>query len=546
MAAFWWPTPLLIALVAALQWIAWSPLETHAGSGFDSGIFAYCGRALAAVGSVYAACTDNKPPGIFLINAFASTFADAADDWRPIWSLAVVAQVAAWLGVVALLRPLLGARAWVAAAVGVYSLFVIYDGVVTVEIFSLPLQILVATVCLQAGRGARGAGWRFGVAGGALAILFLLRANHIGVGVLVAGSLWHTARQQSVRRAVVGVLCAIGGGITVAAGVLAASGGLEALDGMLTFAIRQNAAYSAATVSARIAAGVSNLMWVTVLVSPIAAGCLFVLDPAAVLIRGKRLMREGLLPMLLLWLLGELALSAVSGRRYPHYAQLQLIPTLLVLAVVLAGLLERHGVRETAEGTGRPWAIGRAAVFSLVLPSLLLLPSILPTIRAFASPNSPDRALRNFTVRLASRLDSLGASDGGVFLWGAPPAVYILLGTGAPVRHISSVALTTPGFSTDAYVREVVQCLEGSRPLLIADGYDGTQLGMSAGPTPVPSFTAMPLLDTLRAYVRSAYVREGLVSGTGVALWRRRPAERGAGRGPTARDCRPVRGQWRL
>lgn len=121
---------------ALLLFVHWSPFESGSGSGFDSGVFVYCARALRSSGDLYGYCTDNKPPGIFLVYALADSAPKRLGVWVAIWILAWAAISFTWIAVARLLGRDLGGRAWVVALLGVFSTYAIIDGAVTVEVCS--------------------------------------------------------------------------------------------------------------------------------------------------------------------------------------------------------------------------------------------------------------------------------------------------------------------------------------------------------------------------------------------------------------------------
>lgn len=551
---------LIGAVIAFLQYEHWPPGEQHMGSGWDSGIFAYCGHVLAETHRLYAYCTDNKPPGIFLLNALASMLSHDTRDWRAIWIFAWLAQTLAWVGVGVLASH--GGKSrygWLVAGVGAVSTFQVVDGAATVEMFSLPMQVVVAwaayhllmrpnvrTVLVAS------------IAGLAIGGLFAMRTNNVASGILIAG-VCVLAFVRGERRHAAGIV--LGGIVGTAIWVLVTlyfSGGGEALNGAMEFTLAQGVNYLGTNRESRLVAAGSNLVWSASLFlsfagvillerSAAARRELFIGSPpvSSPLLSMREAARDPWVLLLGLWLVFEIAFSTASARRYPHYAQMLLVPMAIFLGELLS-VRSLHAARTEAGDTDDSDGWGSFARTLLVVVGCLA--AVLPNARAQTKRYSEGVSERVYARRIADTLAAEGASREGVFLWGAPPAIYLFLGNAAPVRHIAPLTLATPGFSRPEYFTETMSCLAGSAPLYIVDTFDQSQIGLHRAEVPWPLLEETPGLVMLRDFIKRHYEFDRYFVSNRTALWRRRSSVIAMhdSSGVVARDCRPHPDSWKL
>ena len=551
---------LLGAVIAFLQYEHWPPAEQRMGSGWDSGIFAYCGHVLPETHRLYAYCTDNKPPGIFLLNALASMISHDAKDWRAIWAFAWLAQTLAWVGVAVLASH--GGKSrygWLVAAVGAVSTFAVLDGAATVEIFSLPMQVVVAWAAyhLLMRPGVRTV-WVASIAGLAIGGLFAMRTNNVASGILIAG-VCVRALMRRERLHAAGIV--LGGVVGTAVWVLVTlyfSGGVEALRGALEFTLAQGVNYLGTNRESRLVAAASNLVWSSSLFllfagvillerSAAARREVFIGSPpvSSPLLSMREAARDPWVLLLGLWLIFEIAFSTASARRYPHYAQMLLVPMALFLGELLS-VRALHSARTEVGDSEANDGWGSFARTLLVVGGCLL--AVLPNARAQTQRFSEGVSARIYARRIADTLAAGGASREGVFLWGAPPAIYLFLGNAAPVRHIAPLTLATPGFSRPEYFTETISCLAGSAPLYIVDTFDKSQIGLNRAEVPWPLLEETPGLVQLREFIKRHYQFDRYFVSNRTALWRRRSSVIAMhdSSGVVARDCRPNLNSWRL
>jgi hypothetical protein len=537
----WWLDASLAAVVALLSAVLilfhWSPLEASVGSGFDSGVFAYCARALRLTGDLYRFCTDNKPPGIFLVYALADSASVSVGVWPAVWCLAWISISLTWVLVARILRPALGSRSWLLAIVGVFSTYLIIDGTVTVEVFSLPFQILVLVSAARMFKSQESLLWT-ALGGAASVMLFMLRANNVGASVLLLLGVAHLlmfsgSRMLSLRHAIAMTV----GGVFAGVVVMFLAGGVSAVTGLVDFAIQQNRGYSSAQQSSRVAAALSGVAWAFTLLPMFMVGTAVSVREVDVpnVLRG--LLKDPWSRATLVWLLAEVVFCAVSARRFPHYAQLLLVPSTVVCGQILSRFWQvADRVQKSAP------SLKSVLLLCLITCASGLL-AVAPVIRQEARGESDERVTRRYFTRLTNEARRLGASSGGLFLWGLPPVVYLSLGVSSPTRFISPVTLATPSFSRAEFFDETVECLAGTMPSIILDGFDATVLGLNRGPSAVPNLVELPAFAKIRAFVLANYTYEQRLAGTEVGIWKRLGNVKPHGNG---RDCRAKQGTWSM
>jgi hypothetical protein len=179
-AKYWLIT--LLLLLSILPLLPASPLIQHTPPR-DPGIFLYIGSRLLHGDVPYRNVWDDKPPMIFLINAFG-LWISAGSRWG-VWILEVFSSLAAvWLAFTVLKRSF----GITAAALGILSgltilLLTLLGGNYT-EQYAIPFQFASIFLLVEAER--REKAWPAFVCGIALGFIFFLRQNLISVGAAIA------------------------------------------------------------------------------------------------------------------------------------------------------------------------------------------------------------------------------------------------------------------------------------------------------------------------------------------------------------------------
>ena len=183
---------IFIAMLVALVLLQANPLTTYPTR--DGGIFAYVGHIIREGKLLYIDAWDNKPPGIFYLNAFALWL--GRDTRWGIWVLEFIFLFgAAWFGYRAmqsLWNPLAAA---LATALWLWALHKPLSGGNYTEEYSLLFNFLAIFAFTKSIQKPRRAIYDLAI-GFSLALSFYFRANNIGIpvsiilawlGILIAG-----------------------------------------------------------------------------------------------------------------------------------------------------------------------------------------------------------------------------------------------------------------------------------------------------------------------------------------------------------------------
>lgn len=209
----------------------------------DSGTHLYIGQRIWEGGIVYVDVFDNKPPLIYWLNAFA---VGIAGRWG-VWTISFIAVAsAAWLSARLLTRAFGAAIALVVTTMWLLAYFqLINDGDMTEE-FTLPLQFACLYLAWLSETTHQGKyGWRGFWIGVFVGFIFFLKANAFGVGIAIGlYILLHALAKRDGRGALKNFAPMVGGGILVAALVLAVLFWQGALTGFFDVILHYNFIYA--------------------------------------------------------------------------------------------------------------------------------------------------------------------------------------------------------------------------------------------------------------------------------------------------------------
>ena len=466
------------------------------GPSLDAAVFSHMGGRLLDGIAPYVGSWDHKPPGIYL----ASAVAQAALGWLGPWTAAWLLSLAASVGLGAAVAAVLGrldVAGWprALAAAGATILASHYLLALGGGLTETPAAALAAWALVLAVRPGSRAG--LGAVGALVGISLLFSPQLLPAGLAVLGLALFPRPAGPWTAA------------TIALGVcvpLAAVAAWLALVGALPAAADAVIAYSSGY---RASAGAYGSTLAAPVVAWTTLASLFLVAPAllgAATLTVASQPRRAVVIASLLWVGASLALFAVQGRFYAHYA----IPLAVPLGV-LAGL-GLHRVRESLQHAGRA---GSRAV--IVLPLVVTLAiSVVTGALSTAMQIAPvaDRSARMEAV--AERLRDLPA--GNLLVWGNEPRLYDLSGRVPATRFSYLYPLTTPGYSTAAQIDEVARQLAVDPPTVVVDA--GSVAPGQPGFLPLlidrPITTDgrdLDLLDPLRNFVAERYELVATVAG---------------------------------
>lgn len=533
--------------VVATTGSSWPILVDPGPQGYDAGIFEYCGRALRASGALYHVCVDQKPPVVFLINALGSALptVNGAQEF----AMVLLGQLVGWslIGVV-LLRTVGTVVALLTVSSLVPATVHILEAGNTVEAFSLIFQAAILLATVQFSKARNPAPALLGLAIGSLAaFLVLLRPNHFGVLVV---PLLVLARCSDPTKSLLKFIgfATFAGSMTMLALILLA-GGNTAIPDFARYVLEYGVAYSRLEGGGRLFAAISISLNAVAPLAPVALAASFFAyagTPVRESVK-KSPTKEGIpVYAVIAWLVMEIALASVSGRRYPHYSFMLVAPIALLLGRIWHDAVRRGTTSGQAEIASYPsrQTLG-ALVFAIVVP-LQLLPTLkwkLEDVRSGVSYSAN-------ALRIADSLRTLGADTSGVFVWADGPAINAILNSASPTRYVVQLALGTRGFTTEAMVQEFHECLRGASPRFIVEGRQNSSTPLLKNGDPTTGFfQEVVSLDGVRSWIFENYEMIGVVGPWRYRLWRRneitlQPASEQGNTAPV--DCRPRPGQWSL
>lgn len=426
----------------------------------DSGTFLEIAQRVLDGGIPYRDAWDHKGPAIYYIDALA--LAISAGRFWGLWALELGSlALASVLGFETLRRgygtraALFGSGLWLLSAIPVLQ------GGNLVEQWALPLQFgalyLFVGVGSKPGRGV----WATLLIGALGAVVFLLRANLIGVWVAIWIEWmlidWRRGLERTAYLALAASLV-----LALTAAYFAAHGAFADLwDAVITY----NRAYSA-----------TDAHWTRKL-GTIIAGAGFIVSWPVIcagwalathaLFAGKS-PRDPLLRLAVMLLPIEMVLTAVSGREYPHY-YLSWLPEVALLGGFFGFWLSSHSSRAPL-GVSRD--LPRATEDNVVMAALLVSACVLvyPIWRYQATLDHQGRSTPTF---LAVRwIKAHTAPSDTILVWGAESAVYEMSDRLPASRFFYQYPLVTPGYASDALGREFLSALLERRPRIIIDAGD--------------------------------------------------------------------------
>jgi len=487
----------------------------------DSGVFAHGGWVVASGGTPYIDFWDQKPPAIFLMNAFAIK----------LFEMKLVG--AWWLSLSSLLISLFLAylvlSRWLGKSIAaLLSLFyaVSFAGVLqggnTVELYALVCEWLLWLLAIQwvdsFSMEKRGTPYRILLAllgGGLAGILHALRQNEAAIAVAVFIALiWNEIAEKRGKNVLMLFASGILGKAIVWVPLLLWLGSRGALTQFYDQAYTYNFHHKiAATALMRLDAFGAIFDYLPVFAIAIVGWFLLVRRKIREGIHFG--MRERILSLALPF--GLLAVLA-SGQRFPHY-----FITLMPTSILFAGLLISKPILLWAKDSPR---VDRAIRVSLVL---------LAVVTFAKTPNNVWNKLDSergiVEEQTAAMLDSWAVTGDRLFVWGMVPELYVESGLTPATGYTHVYPLISPGYTDSSVVQNFMDDLSRDLPRFILDASShngrvpslGVWTGMNRGVVLAPALkdffdlveTEYEPLDTTEQWDWILYVRKkGVVTHT--------------------------------
>jgi len=468
----------LIAAAAALQ----SP-GLWLGPGFDASVYTLVGVQIREGRMPYTSLFDNKPPGLYIVNALGQMGMPWLDPWLVSWCLTMAFTAGTIVVVDGLLRrrlsPIAAYLASLVCLVGIASHPIGLGGGLTESFAILPLVLALWIVW------SRQAGWRASSAVACLGSLScLLSVQALPAAVLLAGAaaLAGGGPRETVRR---GVAALFGGTIVplVVAGWLIGRGAMgDAVDQVLTY----NASYREAS------PGLAHMLPVTFVL----LACLFV--PIAIsLVRMVRrpAADDRVFWLCLIWVLAVSALLWYENRLFLHYLILLVPPMVLLSAPGFAWL--GSAIRSSARGTRRTAiALVAAASCAFALSGLTALGLLGITTDASATAES-------VTIATADWIRGHTPASAAIFNWGNDTYLYLASDRRPYDEHLYQFPMVTAGYWTPGKTdQELSEWTSSPPPVIVESAANVPMFRPRPDPQEPPHYDT---LEPLRDFVRSHY-----------------------------------------
>lgn len=467
----------------------------------DSSVFLYVGDRLREGAVPYKDVWDHKGPLIYFIQALGLSLVDGSR-WG-VWALEVLFIFgAAWAGYTFMRKAFGHWPALFANMAFLFHLPYVLDGGNLIEEYALLFQFLFLLSIYYGLSKHKTSSFFF--AGMWAACLILLRPNIIGLP-LAAGAylLGHYVRERSPARARP-LLAMASGALSLFLPTVLYFAANQALPHMLDAVFAFNFSYSHSDALQQVYSARVGISMLTTLGILALAGWGLALNALRNFNEGTRL--HPLLAVLSAALPIEIALSALSGRTYPHY-YMSLLP---VFASLVAFFVFRIGLATSSESTdaGRPVS-HRVAALSLLCGYLMFFfwdfhRPLQTTVHEVATVGFPRVVLNNTSTAPTLEFIERTIPDGDpVLVWGNNLRVNWLSGHPAPSRFVYQSAFFESAYITPELVQELIDALEANPRTIVIDTAVDNRPFLSLG---APITDAPPVLQPLYAYFKANYL----------------------------------------
>ena len=456
------------------------------GPGFDGAVYTLAGVVIRGGHMPYTDLFDNKPPGIYLLNAAGQVVMPWFDPWVVSWILTFLFTAATVLVVDRLLRqrmsPVASFLMSLLCVTGIASHPIALGGGLTESFAILPLVVALWAVSAPTPTQNRRTAASVGCLS-SLACLFSVQALPVAAILVLAAMLVGAGPKEAARRAV----AALGAGVVVplaVAGWLVSRGALgDAIDQVLIY----NVSYRAAS------AGFGYVLPAAGLI----LGCLAI--PIAIsVVRMARDPRafSRVLWLCLAWIVAEVAILGYENRLFLHYLILLVPPAVIV------------------SGPGFEWLAVTVRSPNRGPRNLAILLTAVAGC-AFAVSGVTVAGLAAITMDSAGKAEAVTQDTSGwikshtpasatVFLWGNDTYIYLVAERGSYDRHVYQFPMVTAGYWSTDRTAAILAAWSSSPPAVIVET-PGTVAMFRPQPDPAapPNYdTLAPLRDFVRAHYR--------------------------------------------
>jgi hypothetical protein len=455
------------------------------GPTFDAAAFMLVGFGIRNGGMPYRDYWDDKPPGLYVLDAVSQAGLPWLDRWLVCWLFTLGFTVAAALILDSLLRPRVGAvMAWMAALVSTFFVasYPVSLGGGYGESFALPFVLAAVWLLQRKGRRLRDAaltGFFLGVA-----CLLSLQAAPAAVVIGLAAAVGNGPR-ESGKRMIALVLASVALPVLALAWLASGGAAAQAYDLLL----RYNVAFYRLNEQ--------GSFWPRLFIDFCFLAALWPPALAQVIdwLR-KRERPDRLMGACIAWSLASLAMLVYEHRVFMHYLIL-LAPALIIVGAPAFARLS--GWLRHPEALRRRFAIGAQGTMAVLLLIALSLTAYAP-----GSPLAITTAWHTNEVAVSSWLRANTPASATLFVWGDHPEIYLDSGRDPASPYIYLDPMTTQGYWSPQATADLVSQWQSNPPTIVVETPAAVPL-FHIATAPADDTRTYDTFDPLRAFVRSNY-----------------------------------------
>ena len=455
------------------------------GPGFDASVYVLAGIRIRDGYMPYTGLFDNKPPGLYLVNAFGQAMLPWLEPWHVSWLLTLAFTAGAILVVDRMLRRLLSPPAAFLASlvclVGMASYPVAFGGGLTESFAILPVVLALWVVSTLR------PGWRTSALVACLGSLAsLLSLQELPVAAILVLSTFLTRQPaEAARRVAAAIVAGAVAPFSVACWLIARGAMGDAVDQLVTY----NVAYRDSS------PGLGRLLPVTFVL----LACL--LTPVAITV--ARMVRhprgfDRAAWLCLLWLLSAVAVLDYENRLFLHYLILAVPPMVILSAPSFGWLMSQ--VR-SSERASRAMGLGLVA-----LTSCMFAVSAMTIVGLVGMTFDASAKAQSTTEATADWIKANTPASATIFNWGNDTYLYLLSDRAPYDSHVYQFPMVTAGYWSPALTESELSAWIASPPAVIVESPANVPMFQPRpDPQQPPDYdTLAPLRDFARDHYRLA------------------------------------------
>ena len=453
------------------------------GPTFDAAAFMLVGSGIRTGGLPYRDYWDDKPPGLYLLNALSQASFPWLDRWLVCWLLTLGFTVVAAVILESVLRPRIGpVMAWVASLVGTFfvACYPMALGGGYGESFALPLLLAAVWLLGRNDRRLITVALTGLLLSGAclLSLQSVPAAAMIGLAAVIGSTIL-----TSSKRLIVLIAAGVVPPLLVVAWLVANGAGSQAYDQLIRYNVAFYRTNEQSGFWARLLIG---LYFLAALIPSVTA------QVAGWLTKRERIDRVA--AACLAWAVASLAILVYEQRVFMHYLILVAPPLVIVGAPTFARLWAR--LRDPGPSRRRMAMVAEGTALAL-LASAMVLGATWPG-SSLAITNS----WRDDQLAVSNWVSANTPASATLFVWGDHPETYLSSGRTPASRFIYMDPMTTEGYWSPQESTDFLAGWQYNPPGIIVETPAGVPL---FGPAAPGDDRRYDVLGPVREFVHDNY-----------------------------------------